>query len=160
MGQNIVNVNCTLQNVCIAVPQRKCPWLSLLALHTIAICFTAPCITDFLGLTLCYHVGLLRQHCRLSICCYFGWVWQIWIWDKQTCLGLHPNFRFSCHCTMFTICCILEVLPIWISFSKAGEYLLLISGTESDGEDLYQMYQIMFCSELEAISHLCVWPSD
>ena len=28
-----------------------------------------------------------RQHCRLSICIYFGWVWQILrIWDEQACL--------------------------------------------------------------------------
>ena len=27
-----------------------------------------------------------RQHCRLSICCYFGWVLQIW--DEQACLNL------------------------------------------------------------------------
>ena len=26
-----------------------------------------------------------RQHCRLSICSYFDWVWQIW--DEQACLA-------------------------------------------------------------------------
>ena len=42
-------------------------------------------------------VLLCRQHCRLSICGHFGWVWQIlseanpntnWWWDEQACLLL------------------------------------------------------------------------
>ena len=33
---------------------------------------------------------LNRQQCHLSICSYFGWVWQIWqIWDEQACLDLN-----------------------------------------------------------------------
>ena len=33
-------------------------------------------------------VGFPRQHCRLNICSYFGWFWQILrIWDEQACLG-------------------------------------------------------------------------
>ena len=29
----------------------------------------------------------IRQHCRLSICCYFGWLLQILRnWDEQACL--------------------------------------------------------------------------
>jgi len=29
----------------------------------------------------------VRQHCRLSICSYFCWLWQILrIWDEQACL--------------------------------------------------------------------------
>ena len=27
---------------------------------------------------------ILRQHCRLSICSHFGWLWQIW--DEHACL--------------------------------------------------------------------------
>ena len=34
--------------------------------------------------------GIVSQHCRLSICSYSGWVWQItiWWWDEQACLGI------------------------------------------------------------------------
>ena len=41
------------------------------------------------------YLGNARQHCCLSICDHFGWVWQIseanpntnWWWDEQACLG-------------------------------------------------------------------------
>ena len=106
----------TLQYVYIAVPQSKMP-LSL------ASFYTHHCHLLYSTLYHRFHwtdsvlscgftqTALLAQY-------FFGWFWQILIWDKQACLGLHPNFTFSC------------------SFSKVGEYLLLISGTESDGEDV------------------------
>ena len=48
-------------------------------------------------------VYLFRQHCRLSICCYFGWVWQIqnqkqttiWWWDELACLPTSNRTHFK-----------------------------------------------------------------
>ena len=38
-----------------------------------------------------------KQHCRLSICSYFGCVWQILrIWDEQACLVPSPNQSSMC----------------------------------------------------------------
>ena len=44
-----------------------------------------------------------RQHCRLNICSYFGWIWQnqiqIQIWDEQACL--YWNWREKIHSILF-----------------------------------------------------------
>ena len=37
-----------------------------------------------------------RQHYRLSICSYFGWLWQkLRIWDEQACLRGSPGADFG-----------------------------------------------------------------
>ena len=57
-----------------------------------------------------WNTSISRQHCRLSICWYLLWVWQIlsqkqiqitiWWWDKQACvcycLGRMRSFRDTC----------------------------------------------------------------